>query len=115
MSTFIIRQNVNFSFSFIKFNKLQLISALLLSILSVCVCVGDPSTSIVREKRSLSENFGQSIHIGGSEQNNQGKMNKLAIFGGTGMTGKCAVSYALEKGKNLCKNFVRFLVNIEYF
>lgn len=25
-------------------------------------------------------------------------MNKLAIFGGTGMTGRCAVAYALEKG-----------------
>ena len=63
------------------------------------MCVDDPSTSVVREKRTLSENFSQSIHIGGSEQNNRGKMNKLAIFGGTGMTGKCAVAYALEKGE----------------
>ncbi|CAH1735892.1 unnamed protein product [Chironomus riparius] len=28
-------------------------------------------------------------------------MNKLAIFGGTGMTGKCAVEYALKKGKHV--------------
>ena len=100
MSTFIIRRNVKSAFSFIKFNKFQLISTLLFSILSVCVCVGDPLTSVVRETRSLSENFGQSIHIGGSEQNNsRDKMNKLAIVGGTGMTGRCAVAYALSKGK----------------
>ncbi|KAG5679154.1 hypothetical protein PVAND_008745 [Polypedilum vanderplanki] len=35
-------------------------------------------------------------------------MNKLAIFGGTGMTGRCAVNYALEKGKH-----VRLLVRDE--
>jgi hypothetical protein len=32
-------------------------------------------------------------------------MNKLAIFGGTGMTGQCAVRSALEKGKK--KNIQR--------
>ena len=103
MSTLIIRQNVKILFSFIKFNKLQLISALLLSIFCVCVCVGEPSTSVVRENRSLSEKFSQSVDISGSEQNKLSKMNKLAIFGGTGMTGRCAVAYALEKGEFLRK------------
>lgn len=37
-------------------------------------------------------------------------MNTLAIFGGTGMTGKCVVAYALEKGKiNLIFKFFLIL------
>lgn len=36
-------------------------------------------------------------------------LNKLAIFGGTGMTGVCTVNAALEKGKTISE--YRFLVS----
>jgi hypothetical protein len=75
------------------------------------VCVDDPTTSVVREKRSLSENLSQSSDILGGVQNNRGKMNKLAIFGGTGMTGRVAVAYALEKGKLRLKLRKKILEN----
>lgn len=31
-------------------------------------------------------------------------VSKIAIFGGTGMTGKCVTEYALEKGNDENKN-----------
>lgn len=104
MSTYTIRRQ-NFKTIFINFNKLQQFNlkvAIIFSCICLSVCFLEHPTSVDQENKVSGENSEiliQSVGISGGEQNKKGKMNKLAIFGGTGMTGRCAVTYSLEKGE----------------